>query len=75
MTITDPIVDDLAQLCFALARDEACEILEAIKPADLTTCEMVALLTVLRPARERKRLAQTQQAPVLQRVTCRTPRG
>jgi hypothetical protein len=26
MTITDPTMDDLAQLCAALARDEACEI-------------------------------------------------
>jgi hypothetical protein len=65
MTITDPTVDDLAQLCAALARHEVREIFEEIKPADMTACEMVALLTILRPARERKRLAQRQPAPVL----------
>jgi hypothetical protein len=65
MTITDPTVDDLAQLCFELARHEVREIFEEIKPADMTACEMVALLTILRPARERKRLAQRQPAPVL----------
>jgi hypothetical protein len=63
MTITDPTVDDLAQLCFALARDEVDEIMggdDHITPADLTACEMVALLTVLRPAWERKRAAERQ---------------
>ena len=65
MTITDPTVDDLAELCAALAREEACEIMEEIKPRDLTACEIVALLTILRPARERVRLAQRQPAPVL----------
>jgi hypothetical protein len=68
MTTTDPTVDDLAQLCAALARDEACEIMEEIYVDDLTACEMVALLTVLRPARERKRLAQRQPAQVLELV-------
>jgi hypothetical protein len=61
-------VDDLAELCAALAREEACEIMEEIEPRDLTACEIVALLTVLRPARERKRLAQRQPAPVLELV-------
>ena len=61
-------VDDLAQLCAALARDEVCEIMEEIKPDDLTACEMVALLAVLRPARERKRLAQRQKVAVLKLV-------
>jgi hypothetical protein len=35
---------------------------------DMTACEMVALLTILRQARERKRLAQRQPAPVLKLV-------
>jgi Mg/Co/Ni transporter MgtE len=52
MTITDPTVDDFAQLCAALACDEVCEIMEEINTNDLTACEMVALLTILRPARE-----------------------
>jgi hypothetical protein len=68
MTITDPTVDDLAQNCFALARDEVCEIMEVIKPRDLTGCEIVALLTILRPARERRAAAQRQPAPVLELV-------
>jgi hypothetical protein len=64
-------VDDLAQLCVALALDEVNEIMageDHITPADLTACEMVALLTVLRPGWERKRLAQKQPAPVLKLV-------
>jgi hypothetical protein len=61
MTTADPTVDDLAELCVALARDEACEIMEEIYVDDLTACEIVALLTILRPARERRRPA----APVL----------
>jgi hypothetical protein len=65
MTITDPTVDDLAQICAALARYEVREIMVDIKPDDLTACEIVALLTLMRPARERKRLAQRQPAPVL----------
>jgi hypothetical protein len=68
MTITDPTVDDLAELCAALACDEVCEIMEEIKTNDLTACEMVALLTVLRPARERVRLARRQPAAVLKLV-------
>jgi hypothetical protein len=61
-------VDDLAQPCVALAQDEACEIMNEIHVDDLTACEMVALLTVLRPARERVRLAKRQPAAVLKLV-------
>jgi hypothetical protein len=67
MTTTDPTVDDLAQLCAALARDEVIEIMGGpmhIDIDDLTACEIVALLTVLRPARERRR----QPAAVLKLV-------
>jgi len=59
-----PSVDDLAQLCFALARDEVTEIMggeDHITMDDLTACEMVALLTILRPVRVRRR----RPAPVL----------
>jgi hypothetical protein len=65
MPKTTPTVDDLAELCAALACDEVQEIMEEIFVDDLTACEMLALLAVLRPARERKRLAQRQPAPVL----------
>lgn len=61
-------VDDLAQLCTALARGEVCDILHEIKPADLTACEMVVLLIVLRPVRERRAAAQRRPAPVLELV-------
>jgi hypothetical protein len=66
--ITDPTVDDLAQICAALARDEVFEILKEVKPADLTACEMVALLTIIRPAWERKQAEQRNPAPVLKLV-------
>jgi hypothetical protein len=65
---TEPTVDDVAQLCAALARDEAREIMEEIKPRDLTACEIVALLTIIRPAWERKQAEQRNPAPVLKLV-------
>jgi hypothetical protein len=69
--MTDPTVEDLAQLGFKLAIDEACEIMggpEHITLDDLTACELVALLTIIRPAYERQRLAKRQPAPVLELV-------
>jgi hypothetical protein len=68
MTITDPTVDDLAELCAALARAEVWEIFQEICPDDMTACEIVALLTVLRPARERRAATRRQPAPVLKLV-------
>jgi hypothetical protein len=71
MTTPDPTVDDLAQFGFKLACDEVEEIMggeDRITMDDMTACEMVALLTILRQARERKRLAQRQLAPVLELV-------
>jgi hypothetical protein len=71
MTITGPTVDDLAQLGFKLACDEVEEIMggeDHIHMEDLTACEMIALLAVVRPAWERKRLAERQPAPVLKLV-------
>jgi hypothetical protein len=60
--MTAATVDDLAQLCFTLACNEACEIMKEIRYLDvLSACEIVALLTILRPVRERLR----QPAPVL----------
>jgi hypothetical protein len=53
MTITDPTVDDLAQRCLVLAYKEVDEIMggpEHITMGDLTAVEMVALLTIIRPA-------------------------
>ena len=64
-------VDHLAQLGFEFACDEVREIMGGeypLKMDDLTACEMVALLTILRPAHERKRLAERQPAPVLELV-------
>jgi hypothetical protein len=65
MTITGPTVDDLAELCVALAHDEVWEIFQEICPDDMTACEIVAMLTILRPARERRAATQRQPAPVL----------
>lgn len=68
MPKTTPTVDDLAKLCFALACDEVEEIMggeDHIKMDDLTACEMIALLAVVRPAWERKRRARRPSAPVL----------
>jgi hypothetical protein len=71
VSAAQPNVDDLAQLCFALACDEVREIMggeDHVRMDDMTACEMLGLLTILRQARERKRLAQTQPAPVLELV-------
>jgi hypothetical protein len=68
MTRPGQSVDNLAELCFALACEEAAEIMggeEHIYMEDLTACEMIALLAIVRPAWERKRLARMQPAPVL----------
>jgi hypothetical protein len=65
---TAPTVDSLAQLCFSLACDEVMEIMDGpqhIGLEDLTACELVALLAIVRPAWERRRAAQRQPAPVL----------
>jgi hypothetical protein len=71
MTTTDPTVDGLAQLGFKLACDEVEEIMggeDHIGMYDLTAVEMIALLTILRQARERRAAAQRQPAPVLELV-------
>jgi hypothetical protein len=65
---TPMTVDQLADLCFELACDEVMEIMggpQHIGLEDLTACEMVALLAVVRPAWERQQLARRQPAPVL----------
>jgi hypothetical protein len=66
--MTRPSVDDLAQVGFELACDEVREITgapEHITMNDLTACQMVALLTVLRPAWERRQARQRKPAAVL----------
>jgi hypothetical protein len=76
MTTTNPSVDDLAQFGFKLACDEVEEIMggeDHIGMYDLTPVEMIALLTILRPARERRAAAQRQPAPVLKLVRSDTP--
>jgi hypothetical protein len=53
VTITNPTVDDLAGILLPAARAELKQQLDSIHPSDLTACEVVALLTLLRPVRER----------------------
>jgi hypothetical protein len=54
MRITDPTVDQLAELCARDASYEVGELLHELGPADLTGCEKIAMLTILRPVLERK---------------------
>jgi hypothetical protein len=66
--MTTPTVDSFAELGFALACDEVTEMMggpEHIVMEDLTACEMIALLAVVRPAWERRAAARRQPAPVL----------
>jgi hypothetical protein len=67
-TTDDDDFDDVAQICYDLAREEVRTIMGEVKERDLTGCEMVALLTVLRPAWERKKARERQPAPVLELV-------
>jgi hypothetical protein len=66
--MTSATVDSFAELGFAQACDEVMEILGGDKHIgleDLTACEMIAMLTIVRPAWERRAAAQRQPAPVL----------
>jgi hypothetical protein len=66
--MTTPTVDSFAELGFALACDEVTEIMggkEHITMEDCTPCELIAVLAIVRPVWERRRLAQRQPAPVL----------
>jgi hypothetical protein len=66
--MTAPTVDSVAELGFALACAEVEQVMggpEHIGLDDLTACEMIALLAIVRPAWERRQLARRQPAPVL----------
>ncbi len=70
--MSENAVDAIAQLCFELARDEVREIMggkEHIVMQDCTPSELIAVLAIVRPVWERKRLARRQPAPVLKLVT------
>jgi hypothetical protein len=60
--MTEPTTDDLIELCSAAARKEVCDLMECLRPADLTTCEVLAIVAVLRSARGR--LDATKREPV-----------
>jgi hypothetical protein len=77
MTASPAPVDAVVELCVALAYKEADEIMggpEHIVMNDLTPCEMVGLLAIIRPAYERRAAAQKQPAPVLELVRSSTRR-
>ncbi len=61
MSSANPSTDQLAKMCLPVARKEAGQLLEFIKLKDLTACEMIALLTILRPVAER--VAQAKLMP------------
>jgi hypothetical protein len=48
-----PSVNDLEALWRPSATQEVCKLLEALHPSDLTACELLDLLAMLRSARER----------------------
>jgi hypothetical protein len=68
MTVTDPTVDAIAQICFEQACDEVQQIMggkEHIVMQDCNPCELIAVLAIVRPVWERRQLALRQPAPVL----------
>ena len=74
-TAATPRVDALADYLRTPACDELRELLDDLYPADFTVCEMVALVTILRGARERKTARQMQPASLeLVRKAKRRPR-
>jgi hypothetical protein len=48
-----PSVDDLEALWRPSAAQEVCKLLETLHPSDLTACELLGLLGMLRAAMER----------------------
>jgi hypothetical protein len=66
--MTTPSVDELASVLRGPAEKEYRELMTRLKLSDMTTSEVVAMPTVIRPAWERRRLAQRQPAPVLELV-------
>jgi len=74
--MTTPTATALLSLSRDRVRQEVSEQMKALGPADLTTCELVGLLTVLRPAWERVQAQQNPPAALkLVRVSNATPRG
>lgn len=51
-------VDDFTDSCRQTAHDEACGLVSALGPRDLTTYELIGLIALLRPALDR--LAQSE---------------
>jgi hypothetical protein len=58
--MTTPSVDELASVLRGPAEKEYRELMTRLKLSDMTTSEVVAMLTVLRPADERKRAAERE---------------
>ena len=65
MTTNLATADDLAGLCRRPALDEAHKVMDQLEPRDLTGCEAVALLTLLRSVQERAaRIPKTGAIPL-----------
>lgn len=50
-------VDELAELSRESAQAEVCALLKELRPSDMTACELLGMLGILRAATERKRPA------------------
>lgn len=55
---TAPSIDDFSEVCRHAATYEATELIHTVGPVDLTTCELIGLIAILRPAHERLKSSQ-----------------
>jgi hypothetical protein len=62
--MTTPSVDNLASVLRGPAEKELDELLGELRFDDLTTCEMLAFVAILRPAWERRQARQNPPAPL-----------
>jgi len=76
MTTNLATADDLAGLCRRPALDEAHKVMDQLEPRDLTGCEAVALLTLLRSVQERAaRIPKTGAIPLRLELLPTSPLG
>lgn len=68
------IVDDLVRESHQAAKQELTHMLERVRVSDMTPCEVVAFVTLVRPIFDRVQAKTAPVAPVLQLTPSSPPR-